>query len=276
LDTAGQAIETGVLPSGHPFARIGTGPRVVLYIPGLSFTAEPSKPKAVRRSWKAWLEPIDRHGLTLVEVGRRADLPPGSTTADVAADYADVIRQQWGIAVAVMGISSGGHYAQWLAIRHPDLVDRLVLGFTAHRVPEDVKLLQRRAVDHFFAGRWRSGFALIAPWILPKHPRLASAAGWLLGPYIGGRPKDLRVLAIDADSDETHDATGHLADIRCPTLVVGGELDPAYPSRLVREFVAGIPRARHVEYPKAGHGGPGARFAEDACAFLAGVDQLSG
>lgn len=269
VTNADRAIETGVLPSGHPFARIGTGPRIVLYIPGLSFTAEPSKPKAVRRAWKAWLEPIDRLGLTLVEVGRRADLPPGSTAADVAADYADVIRSHWGRAVAVMGISSGGHYAQWLAIRHPDLVARLVLGFTAHRVPEDVKVLQRRAVDRFFEGRWRGGFALIAPWILPTHPRLASAAGWLLGPYIAGRPKDLRVLAIDADSDEGHDATGHLGDIRCPTLVVGGALDPAYPPALVRQLVAGIPDARHVEYPKAGHGGPGARFAEDACAFLA-------
>ena len=35
-------IETGVLPAGHPYARIGTGSRTVLYLPGLSFTAEPS------------------------------------------------------------------------------------------------------------------------------------------------------------------------------------------------------------------------------------------
>ena len=268
MNTGSTTIETGVLPSGHPFARIGTGSRVVLYMPGLSFTAEPSKPKAVQRSWKAWLEPIERHDLTVVEVGRRADLPPGSSTADVAADYAEVIRRQWGRAVAVMGISSGGHYAQWLAIQHPDVVDRLVLAFTAHRVPDDVKIVQRRAVEHFLAGRWRSGYALIAPWVLPTHPRLASVAGWLLGPLLGGTPKDLRVLAIDADSDETHDATAHLAEIRCPTLVVGGELDPAYPATLVRELAAAVPDARHVEYPKAGHGGPGARFAEDACAFL--------
>ena len=38
-------IETGVLPAGHPFARIGTGSRTVLYIPGLSFTAEPASVK---------------------------------------------------------------------------------------------------------------------------------------------------------------------------------------------------------------------------------------
>ena len=55
-----------------------------------------------------------------------------------------------------------------------------------------------------------------------------------------------------------------------PTLVASGGRDTAYPPDLVREFVAGLPNARHVEYANAGHMGPGKVFAEDACAFLAG------
>jgi pimeloyl-ACP methyl ester carboxylesterase len=261
-------IETGLLPSGHPYARIGSGSRVVLSIPGLSFTAEPAKPASVRRSWKRWLEPIERHGLTFVDIGRRADLPPGSASVDIADDYAAVIREQWGSPVAVMGISTGGGYAQWLANRHPDLVDRLVLAFTGHRVPAEVAALQHRVVDHFLAGRWRSGWALMAPWVMPDHARLASAAAWVLGPYIGGRPSDLRVLRLDVDADDAHDATDALGGIRCPTLVISGGRDLAYPADLVRELVAGLPDVRHVEYPDAGHGG-GRRFPEDACAFLA-------
>ncbi len=263
------AIETGVLPSGHPFARIGSGTRVVLYLPGLSFTAEPSTPKSIRRWWKGYLGPIERHDLTFVQVGRRADLPPGSSAADVADDYAAVIREQWGSAVGVMGISSGGHYAQWLAIRHPELVDRLVLGFTANRLTGEVRERQREAVEHFLAGRWRSGFALFGPWFLPRFPRLGSVATWLAGPYLSGRPTDLRVLRIDADADEGHDATSELGRIRCPTLVASGGRDLAYPPELVRELVAGLPDVRHIEYPTSGHMGPGAVFAEDACAFLA-------
>ncbi len=261
-------IETGALPSGHPYARIGAGSRVVLSIPGLSFAAEPAKPASVRRAWKRWLAPIERHGLTFVEIGRRADLPPGSSSVDIADDYAAVIREQWGRAVGVMGTSTGGGYAQWLANRHPELVERLVLAYTGHRVPPDVAAVQRRAADHFLAGRWRSGFALMAPWVVPEHARLASAAAWLLGPYIAGRPSDLRVLRIDADADDTHDATDALGGIRCPTLVVSGGQDLAYPRDLTRELVAGLPSARHLEYPDAGHRGDN-RFAEDACAFLA-------
>ena len=261
------SIKTGRLPSGHPYARIGSGARVVLSIPGLSFTADVSKPASIRRWWRRWLEPIERHGLTVVEVGRRADLPPGSSSVDIANDYATVVREQWGRAVGVMGISTGGGYAQWLASRHHDLVERLVLGYTGHRIPPEVAALQRRAVNHILAGRWRSGYALMAPWVVPERARLASAAAWLLGPHLAGRPSDLRVLRLDADADDAHDATEALGGIRCPTLVVSGGRDPAYPPDLTGEMVAGLADVRHIDYPGAGHG-RGARFPEDACAFL--------
>jgi pimeloyl-ACP methyl ester carboxylesterase len=262
------AVETGTLPTGHPFARIGTGSRLVLSIPSLSFIAEAATPAAARRLWRSWLEPIARNDLTVFDVGRRPDLAPGSTAEDIADDYASVIRGQWGRPVRVMGFSSGGGYAQWLAIRHPDLVDRLVLAFTGHRVTDETRALQRRAVDHALAGRWRAGYATLGPWFVPSHPRVAAAALWLLGPLVGGRRADLRPLRIDADADDVFDASAHLGAIRCPTLVLSGGRDTAYPPEITRELVAGIAGARHIDYPDSGHGGPGAATARAACAFL--------
>jgi len=52
MPTNGATIETGVLPTRHPYARIGTGARVVLSIPMLSLTHEPAKPGSVRWLWK--------------------------------------------------------------------------------------------------------------------------------------------------------------------------------------------------------------------------------
>ena len=262
------AIETGVLPRGHPYARIGTGSRLVLSIPALSFTHEPSTPKATARLWRSWLEPIARHDLTVVAVGRRADMPPGSTSVDVADDYAKVIEAEWGRQVRIMGISTGGGYAQWLAIRHPELVERLALGYTGHRIPDEIKREQRRAIEHFLAGRWRTGYAIVGSWFMPNHKRLAGALFSVLGPIVMGRPKDLRVLRIDGDADDSFDASGQIGGIRCPTLVVSGGRDIAYPPDLVRELVAGIADVRHIEYPKAGHGAGGKRFADDMCRFL--------
>jgi hypothetical protein len=48
-------IETGVLPTGHPYAGIGSGSQLVLSIPALSFIAEASTPKAVGRLWRSCL-----------------------------------------------------------------------------------------------------------------------------------------------------------------------------------------------------------------------------
>lgn len=263
------AVETGTLPGGHPYARIGSGSRVVLSLPGLSFIAEASTPKAAKRLWRTWLDPIAQHDITVMDVGRRPDLAPGSTAADIADDYATVIRQLSGAPVAVMGFSSGGGYAQFLASRHPELVDRLVLAFTGHRIPDEARVAQRTAVDHALAGRWRAGYATLGPWFVPDHPRIASAALWLLGPLVGGRRTDLRPLRIDADADDAFDASDQIAAIRCPTLVLSGGRDRAYPPDVTRELVAGIPGARHIDYPTAGHGGPGKPAAEAACAFLA-------
>ncbi len=261
-------IEAGTLPTGHPYARIGSGSRIVLSIPALSFIAEATTPKAVGRLWRSWLEPIERHDLTVYDIGRRPDLAPGSTADDIADDYAALIRDRWGTSVRVMGFSSGGGYALMLAIRHPELVDRLVLGFTGHRVVDEARATQRRAVDHALAGRWRAGYAALGPWFIPSHPRLASAGLWLLGPFVGGRRKDLRPLRIDADADDVFDASGQLGAIRCPTLVGSGGRDAAYPPEVTQELVAGIATVRHIDYPNAGHAGPGAAFAAAACAFL--------
>lgn len=263
------AVETGTLASGHPYARIGSGSRVVLSIPSLSFIAEASTPAQARRLWKSWLEPIERNDLTLFDIGRRPTLVPGSTAEDIADDYAAVIRAEWGSPVRVMGFSSGGGYAQWLAIRHPEFVERLVLAFTGHRITDEARTAQRRAVDHALAGRWRAGYATLGPWFVPDHPRIASVALWLLGPTVGGRRADLRALRIDADADDVFDASGHLGEIRCPTLVASGGRDAAYPPEVTRELLAGIPNVRHLDYPTAGHGGPGRPLAAAVCAFLA-------
>lgn len=241
----------------------------MLSLSGLSIIAEATTPKQAGRLWRTWLDPIARHDLTVFDVGRRPDLSPGSTAEDVADDYAAVIRAEWGRPVGVMGFSTGGGYAQWLAIRHPELVERLVLAFTGHRIPDDVRRLQRQAVDYALAGRWRTAYAALGSWFFPSHARLAGAAMWLIGPHVAGRRKDLRPLRIDADSDDVFDASARIGEIRCPTLVASGGRDRAYPPDLTRELVAGIPGARHIDYPTSGHGGPGKIFSEAACAFLA-------
>lgn len=268
--TADVPVETGRLASGHPYARLGDGPRTVLSIPGLGITSQPSKARSARLVWRRWLPHIDAHDLTIWDVGRRGDFPPGTTVQDVADDYATVIAALADGPVSVMGVSTGGSYAQWLAIRHPERVARLVLAFTGARLTPESAAMQRRLADLAMAGSWRAAYAYAARSFLGGPKPLLSAAGWLLGPLVLGRPDPLDVLPIDTAAEDAHDARPELGRIGCPTLVVTGARDTLCPPSLSEELVAGIPDARQVVYEDAGHGGPGEPFARDACAFLAG------
>src|SRR5919199_4656291 len=61
------------------------------------------------------------------------DSTPGTAASvpEVADVMADFIRQVVGGPAAVIGESFGGNVASWLAIRHPDVVDALVLAAPA-------------------------------------------------------------------------------------------------------------------------------------------------
>lgn len=264
------AVTTGRLASGHPFARLGEGSRHVLSIPGLSVTSKPAKARSVRLIWRRWLPLIAAHDLTVWDVGRRGDFPTGTTIQDVADDYATVMQHLADGPMPVMGVSTGGSYAQWLAIRHPERVSRLLLAFTGARLTPESEVVQRQLADLAVSGAWRATYAFAARAFLPGPAPLVGALGWLLGPHLMGRPDPVDVLPIDTDAEERHDARPELGMVSCPTLIVAGSRDTLCPPYLSHELQAGIPGARLVVYEGAGHSGPGEPFARDACAFLAG------
>ena len=241
----------------------------MLVIPGLTYTADPPSRRDVDQDLLGWPEEAAQHDLDVWQIGRRGDLSPGSTVQDIADDYDAVIRATFSGPIGVYGVGTGGAYAMWLAIRHPDLVARLALGFTGHKLHPDTARAQRRFAALAGQGRWRSAYGAAGPLYVPRHQRLGSAAFWLLGPSMVGHPKDPVVLAIDVAAEDGHDAMSRLDAIQCPTLVLSGGRDGAYPPGVVRDLLEGLPHAEHIQYPKAGHYGPGAVVARDVATFLA-------
>jgi pimeloyl-ACP methyl ester carboxylesterase len=62
---------------------------------------------------------------------RNPGLAPGTTMADIAADYAAATGEEFGGPVAFHGTSAGGAIGLHLAIGYPLLVRRLVLAAAA-------------------------------------------------------------------------------------------------------------------------------------------------
>jgi len=95
---------------------------------------------------------------------------------------------------------------------------------------------------------------------------ILQALFWILDKHAFGSPSSLSDAQVEAEAEDKHDFEERLADIKLPTLIIGGEKDFFYP---IRETAAGIPNAKLVLYKGVGHGASIKRqFGEDVLAFL--------
>jgi len=201
-------------------------------------------------------------------VTRRPGLPPGYSLRDMSNDYAVMIKNELGGAADVIGVSTGGGIAQYLAIDHPDLVRRLVLVMTGFRLTEEARELQRRVAELARTGKRRAAYSLLATAIIRKGiaRHVFKWFMWLLGTLmIPGDPSD---GIVEIEADDRYDLGDQLDTIKADTLVIGGEEDFFYD---IGETAGKIPKARLVLYPNLGHNAMFVRsrqFGEEIKAFL--------
>ena len=225
-------IERGTIGK-LPYAAIGTGDPL-LVIAGLMPYTGPG-PDRMARAAIGWItEVADRRRFVLVN--RRADIPRGTTMADIAAEHADAIRAL-GAPVDVMGTSTGGSIAQQLAADHPDVVGRLFLLSTACRLGPEGKVLQRRVAARIRAGARRQATAVMVREFAPLPVAVAVS---LVGPLVlrGDGTWDDLAATIEAEDDFD---LAKLDPIRAETLIVCGRDDIFYPPELFEETARLIP-----------------------------------
>jgi pimeloyl-ACP methyl ester carboxylesterase len=187
------------------------------------------------------------------------------------AQWADDVRglcDALGIAKpVVVGVSFGGIVAQAYATRHPAHPGRLVLGSTAAR---GGAYTERRVALFEQLGGPEAG-ALARRRLIDGDTSPEVLAAWLrvCVPLYTRTPPDPHALSravmhsectrwfSRAEGEGNHfDFRAALAQVRCPTLVFGGTLDPMLPVENQREVAAALPPAlvRYEEFEGAGHG----------------------
>jgi pimeloyl-ACP methyl ester carboxylesterase len=262
------------MPTGQPLvdlphARIPGGPRTLVILEGLALE---NKAPTGRALWLLrWAHKRYTHDYTIYQVARRPGLPAGSTTGDMADDYASWIKGRFEGPVDVIGFSTGGEIAQYLAADHAELVRRLVLSDTGCRLGEDAKALLRAARDKATQGRAAEAQADIANHM--DFGRLGQGLVKLLGKRMMKEPHDASDYIATIDADLGHDATEALPRIVAPTLVIAGSRDFFYPDPIVRETAERIPQATLRLYDGVGHAVGKThkrRFEDDVLTFLRG------
>lgn len=258
-------VTTGYFKNGLPYFRIGSGPRNLVIFEGLNFVHKPLSGFGLRMMSNTYK--IFTEDFTVYYLGRKPDLPAGYSMRDMSEDYAEIIKNELGGYVSVMGLSTGGLIAQRFAVDHPELVDRLVLVSTGYTLSESGATAQRKVINFTRQGKWRAAAAAMAGVMVsgPVRP-LVVAFFWLLGKGMFGSPDSPSDGIVELEAEDSFNFKEHLADIKAPTLVIGGERDCFY---VIRETAEGIPSAKLILHKNAGHMAmTKRRFRLDILAFL--------
>jgi pimeloyl-ACP methyl ester carboxylesterase len=260
--------KVGYLPCGLPYNRLGHGSRPLVVFQGLLFEHKPHAGLFAGPALSMYRFLQERYMVYIV--GPRPGLPAGCDLGDIARDYAEMIRQEFGGPVDVIGTSTGGSVALHFAANHPEALRRLVIHSSAHRLGPQGRAAQQEVAALARQGRWREAFAALLRLVVP--PGLAAPAMVALASHLMAfvAPKDPADLIAVIDAEDHHAFRERLGEILAPTLVIAGARDAFYTEALFRETAEGIPGARLVLYPRMGHPARGRAFEAEVLAFLGG------
>jgi pimeloyl-ACP methyl ester carboxylesterase len=235
--------------------RGGTG-RPLLYLHGLCdvhavWRAEPWTPflaqLATRRSVVAPALP-GYHGTTGLETIDDVE--------DMVWFLADVLRAVGAGPLDVVGHSLGGWFAAELALRRPELVRRLALvaPLGVHVQGDDVPPFFGAVAPRGVGGMGEARRLVFAD---PEGSEARSALPDVMTDeqqlqWYGGLAGAAR-LGWKAPHFQSRKLTARLPRITPPTLVVRGVSDVLMTGEAARTWVEGVPHARLVEVPHAGH-----------------------
>jgi pimeloyl-ACP methyl ester carboxylesterase len=264
------ATQTGTFLGEFPYVRFGSGPENLVIMPGLTLENEPPN-RIAAWTYRLGFGRFARDYAVYV-INRRRGMPPGYTTQDMAADYAAVLEQELGPS-HLMGFSTGGDIAQYVALNHPGALQSLVLVVSACRLSEEGRGICERWQAMVREGRWRALRADMASVAVSseRNKRFARTFMRVFGGLVFRIPSDPSDFLTTLDADLDHDTTGRLGEISTPTLVIGGNEDPFFSEDLLRETAEKVPGATLRLYEGVGHGVPKERkrrYEEDALAFL--------
>lgn len=244
----------GTFPNGIPYARWGEGPETLLWLPQGPGMPVPSGPGGAVRG-REFQRYVDA-GYSVWFLGRKPNMPTGYSVADMAEDVAEVIEAQFhGTVDAVVGISSGGLLAQYLAANHPGSARSFVLMLAAGSITD-----RGRDLDHRWAlaraeGRHADAARVFTELILPEGAPVwqQRAVALLMRAVPSGEGVPVGDILVEAEAELVFDAREVLPRIKDPVLLISAEKDLYFPAEIVDETASLITDCTVVRLKGVGH-----------------------
>lgn len=227
-------------------AVFGWGSRALVLIPGLSFQRVRGAVLPLAYMYRSFSKEY-----TVYVMDKKEEVPDGYTIRELAEDTAFVMEQLGLSSADVFGVSQGGMIAQYLAIDHPQLVRKLVLGVTASRKNETME-----AVIHSWVKMAEQGsYEALVMDMLPKmySEQYVRKYRWMF-PILSkvGKPKDFSRFIALAKACLTCDSYPELHKITCPVFVIGGKQDQVVTAAASEEISAQL-KCKIYMYDALGH-----------------------
>ena len=241
-------MKTDIFSVYTPPRQVGAGiPLVLLHAVGLDLTWWRDQIGALSNNRAVWALDLPGHGRS----GDTSDYNIATLSDEIAAFIGSEIATR----CVVCGLSVGGMIAQQIAIRHPSLIERLILINTASRFSQNAQNLMIERANSVAANgmqhlvqptieRWfNADFRKHRPDIVESCRRHLSQ----IDPETHGRM--WRAIA-------RHNTYSDIVKLQQPTLVLVGEDDTSTTPSMAREIADAIPHAQLRVLSGASHLSP--------------------
>ncbi|MBQ5317299.1 MAG: alpha/beta fold hydrolase [Oscillospiraceae bacterium] len=236
------------LPSGAEmyYARFGKGDKVLVMIPGLNIVDMRSTASNLAFFYRRFAKDF-----TVYVFDRRAGRDEGADIRSMADDVSAAMTVLGLSDVYVLGVSQGGMIAQYLAVYHPELVKKLVLGVTAAKTNPvmtegvrewiswaekgDIEAVLTRTYERMYTDEQIKKYRRIIP-VMMRFVRFMSPERF----------------ADHARAILSLDIYDRLDRIKCPVLVLGGEKDSMTTPDASREIADKLGCECYI-FPDEGH-----------------------
>ena len=210
------AIETVQLPDlSMDYFRFGQGEKTFVILPGLSVQSVMGAAEAIAAEYAPLTEEY-----TVYVFDRRKELPAVYTVADMAEDTAEAMQALGLSHVYLFGASQGGMMGLQLALDHPQLIRKMVLGSTSsHLLPQHYRILEKW-VGLAKAGD-REGMYLAFGEALYPPQVFAQVRETLLKAASTVTEEELARFIVMAEGTRDFNVTERLPEIQCPVLAIG-------------------------------------------------------
>lgn len=237
------------------YVTFGTGTQALVMIPGLGdgLTTVKGMAAALAYSYRMYAKDYKVYIFSRKNnLETYQDLNQQYTTREMAKDLAFALKALGIHRAKVLGVSQGGMIAQYLAIDHPALVDRLVLAVT---LPCQNATVQRVLINWLRFARQGDYKSLMIDIAEKSYSETYLKKYRHLYPVLCkiGKPKDFRRFITQADSCVSHNASALLNRISCQTLVIGGSCDKIVGAAASAELAGQIKNSELYLYEGLGH-----------------------